>query len=73
MSRRATFWLAWSSWFLYVASAAVGLVFAFLNRPTGPTTGVGPALGPLAALIAFLAFPTVGVLIAARQPNNPIG
>jgi hypothetical protein len=65
--------IAWSSWFLYVALAAVGVVFAFLNHPTGPTTGLSPALGHLAALIAFLAFPTVGALIAARQPKNPIG
>ena len=72
-SSHAVSLIAWSSWFLYVALAAVGVVFAFLNRPTGPTTGLSPALGHLAALIAFLAFPTVGALIAARQPNNPIG
>ncbi len=73
MGRRTATWLAAASWFLYVALAAMGLVFAFLNRPTGPATGLGPALGPLAALTVFLAFPTVGLLIAARQPTNPIG
>lgn len=73
MSRRAAARLAWSSWFLYVILAALGLVFAFLDRPDGSPTGLGAFLGTFAALTAFLAFPTVGALIATRQPKNPIG
>jgi len=73
MSGRTAAWLAWSSWLLYVALAALGLVFAFLNRPTGSSTGLDTVVGTFAVSIAFLPFPTIGALIAVHRPKNPIG
>ena len=68
--------LAWGLWGLAVSFTAVGIVFAVLNRDVEVPKSIGslgsPALDALAAL-AMLAFPTVGVVIATRQPANAIG
>ena len=64
MSRRAAAWLAWSLWVLCVALIS----FEFLASPTPPTDTFTATLRVLS-----LAFPTVGALVASRQPENPIG
>jgi hypothetical protein len=64
MSRRAAAWLAWSLWVLCVALVS----FEFLASPTPPTDTLTATLRVLS-----LAFPTVGALVASRQPENPIG
>jgi hypothetical protein len=64
MSRRAAAWLAWSLWVLCVALVS----FEFLASPTPPTDTLTATLRVLS-----LAFPTVGALVALRQPENPIG
>jgi hypothetical protein len=68
--------LAWGLWGLAVALTAVGIGFAVLNRSVEVPKSIGslgsPALDALASLV-MLAFPTVGVLIATRQPANAIG
>ena len=68
--------LAWGLWGLAVALTAVGIGFAVLNRSVEVPKSIGslgsPGLDALASLV-MLAFPTVGLLIATRQPANAIG
>jgi len=74
MSARATAWIAWSSWLLYVALSVLGLVLYFLaSHPTDSPAGLRFVMGTFTAMALFLAFPTVGALVASRQPRNPIG
>lgn len=68
-SARVTTPLAWSVWALSVASAALGLVFLYLNGSFAPL--FDESLG-VDAVIA-VAYPTVGAIIASRRPGNPIG
>ena len=67
MSIRGASWLAWSAW----VSTLVGMAFAFLlaslNVPTSS------ALVTACLSVVILAFSTVGALVAARRPENPIG
>src|SRR5215211_6963756 len=71
MSVRATSWLAWCLWLLCVALISFALLFYFLASPT-PATDTPPTLTALFRIMS-LAFPTVGVLVASRRPENPIG
>jgi hypothetical protein len=74
MSARATAWIAWSSWLLYVALVVLVLVLYFLaSHPTDSPAGLSFVMGTFTAMALFLAFPTVGALVASRQPRNPIG
>ncbi|WP_328993436.1 hypothetical protein OG394_03845 [Kribbella sp. NBC_01245] len=63
--------LAWSVWGLCVVLTAVALVLFVINGPARPAG----SYGSLDAVIdvAILGFPTVGAMIAARQPDNAIG
>ena len=65
--------LAWSLWVTAVVLTAAGLVFLALNGSTETPNSIGSPVidGVFAAF--FLSFATVGALIAARQPRNPIG
>src|SRR5215208_2640347 len=76
MSHRTAAWLAWSLWTGCVALLGLALFLDFLTGevlPPGPLgERPGPALAVLTGVLS-LAFPTVGALIAARLPTNPIG
>ncbi len=63
--RPASAWLAWSIWAFAVACLVIGGALAYLNR--------SPGLSEAPLLLAALAYPTVGALIASRHPHNPIG
>ncbi len=69
MSHRAAAWLAWSLWSLSVALAAFGLFLLYLNGSFEDL--LDESLG-IDAVLA-LAFPTVGAVIASRQPRNAVG
>ncbi len=69
MSHRAASWFAWSLWSLSVALAAFGLFFLYLNGSFEDL--LDESLG-IDAVLA-LAFPTVGAIIASRQPRNAVG
>ena len=75
MRRRASFWVAWSLAGVSVAMFVAGIVFALLSLnvadPVKQTSAGG--IGGLLVFLPFLAFPVVGVLIASRRPENPIG
>src|SRR5215208_4555743 len=76
MSHRTAAWLAWSLWTGCLALLGLALLFDFLTGevlpPGPPGERPGPALAVLTGVLS-LAFPTVGALIAARLPTNPIG
>jgi hypothetical protein len=76
MSHRTAAWLAWSLWTGCVALLGLALFLDFLTDevlpPGPPGERPGPALAVLTGVLS-LAFPTVGALIAARLPTNPIG
>ncbi|TCC02636.1 hypothetical protein [Kribbella soli] len=63
--------LAWSVWGLCVVLTAVALVLFVFNGDVRPAD----SYGSLDAVVdvAILGFPTVGAVIAARQPGNAIG
>ena len=69
MSRRAAAWLAWFLWALCAAFAVLAVLVALY---TPPFRWGGPGWGVLLA-VAFLAYPTVGALVASRRPANPVG
>ena len=64
--------LAWSLWGLSVLLLAAEAAFAVLNRGTDVGDSFGAAFDTLFRLI-ILVFATIGALVAARRPRNPIG
>jgi hypothetical protein len=66
MTQRAAAWLAWSLWGLFIALAAGLVLLGFLNRSS-------TAMADMVASLLITTFPTVGALVAARRPRNPIG
>ena len=73
INTRAAAWLAWSGWALSVVLLALCAALLLINPAS---SGISNVLD-LAAAVVFatliLSFSTVGALIAARQPQNPIG
>jgi hypothetical protein len=71
MSRRTAAWFAWSLWALCVAFITVAQVLDFLtpSHYSGEDTVLLDALSWALSVI----YVTVGTLIAARRPENPIG
>ncbi len=69
MSVRVAALLAWSLWALSVAFAVFGLLFLYLNgsfeHVLDESLGVDVAMA--------ITFPTVGALVATRQPGNAVG
>jgi hypothetical protein len=69
MSVRVAAVLAWSLWALSVAFAVFGLLFLYLNgsfeHVLDESLGVDLAMA--------ITFPTVGALVATRQPGNAVG
>jgi hypothetical protein len=71
MSSRATRWLAWSLW--GVSFALLGGALALQALSWGFSTPGGESgAGGIGFLIAILAFPTVGLLLTLRRPENGI-
>jgi hypothetical protein len=65
--------LAWSIWIGIVLVMAIAAWLVFLSRGYGETPGLMPPFERLPFFLGYLAFATVGALIAARQPRNPVG
>ena len=72
-SRTATR-LAWALWALSLLMMAAVVGFAFLARGYAEPPGAMPLFPRLMIFLpGTFAFQTVGALIAARQPRNPVG
>src|SRR5215213_7630007 len=67
MSIRGASWLAWTAWLTTLAAMVLAFLLASLNAPTSS------ALVTACLSVVILAFSTVGALVAARRPENPIG
>ncbi len=72
---RATTRLAWALWAIYLLLHTVAIVLAFLARSYAPDFHDPLPFFSRAWLYlpSNFAFPTIGALIAARHPRNPIG
>jgi hypothetical protein len=74
-STRVASWLAWSLACLGVASFVLAVILHIVTLPVRPpgSWGTGGMSTPVWAILPFFPFLIVGVLIASRRPNNPIG
>jgi hypothetical protein len=71
MKPRRLIWLARALWGFVVASLAVTAMLAVADRAGTAAQGGAFTFVPFTAFV--LTFSTVGALIVARQPGNPIG
>ena len=72
--RHRAAWIAWCVWVLSVALLALSMLLnLFIFPGFSPITDVPGAVGAVLFLALILSFSTVGLLIATRQPQNPIG
>jgi hypothetical protein len=74
MQPRTATWLAWTLWAIYLLLHMAGTILAFLARSYPDRAGILPLFSRV--LLYFpqvVAFLTIGALIAARHPRNPIG
>jgi hypothetical protein len=67
MSRRVATWLAWSIWAITLAMTLPMLPLESSN------IGADPLAINIFGSLVYLAYATVGALIASRRPHNPIG
>ena len=65
--RRGAVWLVWGIWTITFAMIVPTLVFESIN------VGADPLVSNLLGALAFLAYVTVGALVASRRPHNVIG
>jgi hypothetical protein len=65
-------WIAWVLWSSSVALLVVTAVLLVLSGDVDPAGSTGPAFDAVIA-VALLTFPTVGLVIALRRPENAIG
>ena len=70
MSRRWTTWLALGLWLMMIALIVATLVMKELAWHGNNDTSTS---GLVALFVAFFAFATMGSLVAARVPDNPLG
>jgi hypothetical protein len=77
MGSRAAAWLAWSlaalSMVMFLASVAFFVLTRAAQAEAPSSLVTSRSIIDLLVSVPFLAFPTVGALIASRRPHNPIG
>jgi two-component system NarL family sensor kinase len=74
ISTRTATRIAWSLWVVCVAFIALALFLQFVTHDVilnWPQERLGPGLAILTGMLS-LTFPTVGALIVARLPTNPV-
>src|SRR5262249_27239673 len=62
-----TEWLVWAAWATTLAMIVPTLAFESIN------VGADPLASNLLGALAFLAYITIGALVALRRSDNPIG
>jgi hypothetical protein len=75
VSTRIATRLAWSLWVVWVALISLALLLQFMTHDVmlnWPQERLTPGLAVLTGVLS-LTFPTVGALIIARLPTNPVG
>jgi hypothetical protein len=72
VSRAWTWWLAWGAWLLTLGLYGSALAIQELTGQTAATQQE-TSVAKFALLGAFVAFATVGALVAARRPRNAVG
>jgi hypothetical protein len=70
ISHRTAAWIAWSIWLISIPLTTFSGLLNFLSA--SDSNQPDAALTVIFALL-LLTFPTVGALVAARRPENPIG
>jgi MFS family permease len=71
---RTAFWRAWSIWAVTVSVTAFSLVYsAVYPLPPKLANEAGSTLDGVVATVFIGAFATVGAVLAAKRPGNPIG
>jgi hypothetical protein len=75
VSGRVSTRLAWALWAISVALVGATLVFVVLDwgEPVDTSGGASNAFINVLFVLLMLAFPTVGAVVASRQPGNAIG
>jgi hypothetical protein len=73
IGRHTAAWLAWTLAGLCVAMFLASVVLYVLVRSSQEGPSTSGALSELLIFVTFLAFPTVGALIASRHTKNPVG
>ena len=75
ISTRTATRIAWSLWVVCVALIALALLLQFMTHDVilnWPQERLGPGLAVITGVLS-ITFPTVGALIIARLPTNPVG
>jgi hypothetical protein len=72
VSRPWTWWLAWGTWLVTLVLYGVALVIQQLVGHSAATQQES-GFARFSLLAAFVAFATVGALVASRQPRNAVG
>jgi hypothetical protein len=67
MRTRSVSWIVWATLVVYWGLAGVGFLLRALNDPTMDVAA------ELLERLGWGAYPTVGAVIVARQPHNPVG
>jgi hypothetical protein len=73
MTYRTASWLAWAVWVLTVVVLPLSAALLLFLPTSSRITDLPDAVGAVVFAALILAFSTVGVLIATRQPQNLVG
>ncbi len=65
--------LGWGIWGACLVLAATSVAFLLLNGAETHSASIGEPVVEQVLGLVYIIFPTVGALIVARQPRNPIG
>src|SRR5215469_12089146 len=72
--RSAAFWRAWSIWVLCLALGVTSMGYTAVRPlPASQAHNFGSGINNVVGFVFFLAFASVGSILAWKRPRNPIG